>query len=113
LVGTIGTALGAAVIYYGQSADAVNVGLLIAAASIEEGIKISRQGYQQSTSRLKQELDPAPRYRFVRYLPEYLWMGWSEQDVAYPVELRTPSAKIMISGPNIINRAAVSIAYMP
>jgi hypothetical protein len=113
LVGTIGTALGAAVIYYGQSADAVNVGLLIAAASIEEGIKISRQGYQQSTSRLKQELDPAPRYRFVRYLPEYLWMGWSEQDVAYPVELRTPSAKIVISGPNIINRAAVSIAYMP
>jgi hypothetical protein len=113
LIGTGGTALGAAVMYYGNTADAFKVGLLIAAASIEEGLKISRQGYQQSTYRLKQGLDPAPRYRFVRYLPEYLWMGWSEQDVAYPVELRTPSAKIRIPGPNIINRAAVTIAYMP
>jgi hypothetical protein len=113
LIGTGGTALGAAIIYYGNTADAFKVGLLIAAASIEEGIKISQQGYQQSTYRLKQVLDPAPRYRFVRYLPEYLWMGWSEQDVAYPVELRTPSAKIKIASPNIINRAAVTIAYMP
>ncbi len=112
-IGIGGTALGAAVIYYGQSADAFKAGLFLAVLSIEEGIKISKRGYQQSTHRLKQELDPAPRYRFVRYLPEYLWMGWSEQDICYPAELRTPSAKIKIAGPNIVNRAAVSIAYMP
>ena len=112
-VGVGGTALGAAVMYFGNSADAVKLGLIIAAASIEQGIQISRQGYKQSTSRLKQELDPTPGYRFVRYLPEYLWMGWSDQDITYPVELRTPSAKIKIQQPSVVNRTSVSIAHVP
>jgi hypothetical protein len=112
-VGIGGVALGAAIINYVNSADAIKLGLFIAAAGIEEGIKISRQGYQQSTSRLKQELDPAPHYRFVRYLPEYLWMGWSDQNITYPVELRTPSAKIKIQRPSIINHTSVSVSHLP
>lgn len=112
-VGAGGTALGAAVIYFGNSADALKLGLIIAAASIEQGIKISRKGYKESTSRLKQELDPTPRYRFVRYLPEYLWMGWSDQDITYPVELRTPSARINIQQPNVVNLTSVSVAHVP
>ena len=112
-LGIGGTALGAAIIQYGHSEEALKLGLIVAAAGIEEGIRISKQGYQQNTARLKQELDPAPRYRFVRYLPEYLWMAWSDQDVAYPIALRTPGAKIRIEQPNIINRTAVSIAHIP
>lgn len=112
-VGLGGAALGAAIIHYEQTADAVKAGLLIAGISIEKGIKISQQGYQQSTHKLKQELDPSPGYRFVRYLPEYLWMGWSDQDIAYPVELRTSTAIIKIQQPGIVNSTAVAIAYMP
>lgn len=112
-VGIGGTALGATIINYVGTEDALRAGLVIAGYSIEEGIRISQQGYQQSTYRLKQELDPSIRYRFVRYLPEYLWMGWSDQSVVYPVELRTPYKRIKIQGPNIVNRAAVSIVYMP
>lgn len=40
LVGVGGTALGVAIIYYGQSADAVKVGLLVAAYGISEGLDI-------------------------------------------------------------------------
>lgn len=112
-VGVGGTALGAAVIYFGNSADAVKLGLIIAAASIEQGIEISRQGYRESANRLKRELDPAPRYRYVRYLPEYLWMGWSDQDITYPVELRTPSARTRIQQPGVVNRTSVSVAHVP
>jgi hypothetical protein len=116
-IGIGGTALGAAVIYAGtqssSGADAVKLGLIIAAASIKQGIKISRQGYQESTRTLKQELDPTIGYRFVRYLPEYLWMGWSDQDLAYPVELRTSTANISILQPGVINRTAVAIAHFP
>lgn len=108
-----GTALGAAVMYFGNTADAIKLGLIIAAAGIEQGIGISRQGYRQSTGRLKQDLDPAPRYRFVRYLPEYLWMGWSDQDITYPVELRTTSTGINIRKPGVVNRTSVSVAHMP
>lgn len=112
-VGIGGTALGAAVIYYGNSADAVKLGLIIAAGSIEKGIQISREGYEESTSELKQELDPSTRYRFVRYLPEYLWMGWSDQAVTYPVELRTPSANIEIQRPSVVNLTSVTVAHLP
>lgn len=108
-----GTALGAAVIYFGNSADAFKLGLVIAAASIKQGMQFSREGYRESTSRLKQELDPTSGYRFVRYLPEYLWMGWSDQAITYPVELRTPSSRIKIRQPSVVNRASVTIAHLP
>jgi len=112
VIGLSGTALGAAIIYYGTG-DAILYGLTIAAASIDKGIEISRREYRESTSQLKQELDPSLTYRFVRYLPEYLWMGWSDSTISYPVELRTPSAKISITQPEVNNRTAVSINYLP
>lgn len=112
-LGVGGVALGAAVIHFINTADAVKLGLIIAAAGVEEGIKVSRQGYRENTGRLQQELDPSPHYRFVRYLPEYLWMGWSDQDIAYPMELRTPSARIKIQQPNVVNRTAVSLSHLP
>jgi len=112
-VGIGGTALGALIIKYG-SGDALAYGLAIAVASIEIGMKVAKEGYEESTSQLKQELDPSTTYRFVRYLPEYLWMGWSDQAITYPVELRTPSAKIQIKQPNVLNnRTSVSVSYFP
>ncbi len=114
LVATGGTALGAALLHYGSSsAEVAEFAEGFIVFSLLKGIDIAHEGFQKSTDRLKQDLDPTPRYRFVRYLPEYLWMGWSEQGIAYPVELRTRSAKIKIQEPNVINRAATTITYMP
>jgi hypothetical protein len=113
-IGIGGTALGAAVIYYGNTADAITAGLVIAGTSIEKGMQLSREGYQESTYKLKQELDPSTGYRFVRYLPEYLWMGWSDEAISYPVELRTPTAALKIKHPNIENNGtSVSVAFLP
>ena len=111
--GVGGAALGAAVIYYGQSADTFKLGLIIAAASIKQGMQFSREGYRESTNRLKQELDPSPGYRFVRYLPEYMWMGWSDQAIIYPVELYTPSSRITIRQPSVVNRTSVAVSHLP
>lgn len=111
-VGMGGTALGAVIIYYGTG-DALYYGLTIAGASILKGIEISQEGYRESTAELKQELDPSIRYRFVRYLPEYLWMGWSDQPVAYPVELRTPASRIKIQQPTVTGRTSVTVVHVP
>lgn len=113
VVGIGGTVLGGGIIYYANSARAVEAGLAIAWASILKGREISREGYEKSTRRLKQELDPSITYRFVRYLPEYLWMGWSDQTITYPVELRTASSKIRIPQPSVINGTSVSVAHLP
>jgi len=117
MVGVGGTALGAALIYAGANsssgADAIRLGLVLAAASIKMGMDISRKGYEESTSTLKQELDPSTSYRFVRFLPEYLWLGWSDQPLTYPVELRTPDSRVLVQQPGISNGTYVSVAYLP
>jgi hypothetical protein len=112
-MGIGGVALGAAVIDSVNSTEALNLGLLFAVAGIQYGMHISQQGYQESTDNLKQELDPSPRYRFVRYLPEYLWMGWSDQAITYPVNLRTPTATIRIQSPNVVNRTSITLSHLP
>lgn len=111
-VGLGGTALGAVIIRYGTG-DALYYGLAVAGASIEKGMQISEQGYEQSASKLKQDLDPSISYRFVRYLPEYLWMGWSDQPVVYPVELRTPQTQIKIPHPTVAGRTSVTVVQVP
>lgn len=104
--------MGAAIIKYGTG-DALYYGLAVAGAGIEKGMQISQQGYEQSASKLKQDLDPSISYRFVRYLPEYLWMGWSEQPVVYPVELRAPQTQIKILHPTVPGRTSVTVVQVP
>lgn len=117
-IGLGGTALGAAVIYAGvhsgsdSAGDAARVGILIAAASIAKGMEIASKGYRESSRELKQDLDPSIRYRFVRYLPEYLWMGWSDTDVAYPVEVRSPTASVMLQQPSVRGHTSVSVSHL-
>ena len=112
-VGIGGTALGAAIINYVNSSNALELGLVVAGAGIKKGMQISEEGYRDSTEVLQQELDTSITYRFVRYLPEYLWMGWSDQPIAYPVELRTPMARINIAQPTVAGRASVTVAHVP
>ncbi|MBI5889228.1 MAG: hypothetical protein HZB47_00940 [Nitrosomonadales bacterium] len=116
-VGIGGSVLGAAVVYLGakgNSDDLMLAGLGIAFASIKKGWEMSVQGYEESTGELNQKLDASERYRFVRYLPEYLWMGWSDQAIAYPVTLRTQSADAGIARPSVVHGAtSVGIAFLP
>jgi hypothetical protein len=115
LLGIGGTALGAAIMYYGNSADAIELGLLVMATSITKGTEISKEGYRESTSSFKKELDPSVTYRFVRYLPEYLWMGWSERMASFPVEVRTPNQLVVLQHPTVLNNngMTVSISFVP
>ncbi len=112
-VGLGGTALGAAIIYYGNTESALKLGLIVAAIGIKKGMDISSKGYEESTTTLKQQLDPSIRYRFVRYLPEYVWLGWSDLPITYPVELRTSGARVVVQHPGISNGVHVSVAYVP
>jgi hypothetical protein len=84
-----------------------------ALGGIAGGIVGAAEGFQDSAEELEQTLDPTPRYRFVRYLPEYLWMGWTDQTIDYPLELRTATAKITVRQPSIVNHTSVTLAHLP
>jgi len=117
LVGIGGTALGAVIADAGLksgSDDTFKYGLLTAAASITWGGKIIAEGYRSSVSEFTREMDPSTTYRFVRYLPEYLWLGWSDKAVYYPLELRTSAgSRTYIKQPSVIGRNSVSIGFIP
>jgi hypothetical protein len=117
LVGIGGTALGAVIADAGLrsgSGDAFRLGLVTVAASITWGGKYIAEGYHSGVSEFKQDMDPSKQYRFVRYLPEYLWIGWSDQAISYPVELRTSSgSRTYIQKPGVIGHPSVSIAFIP
>jgi hypothetical protein len=118
LVAAGGTALGLGIIYAaGQSGSTdpkiYTAGLLIIPASWAMGMEIAEKGYDDSTRKLKKALDPSPYYRYVRYLPEYLWVGWSDRPVAFPVKVSTPYSSATIQQPGVVNGVSVSIAHLP
>jgi hypothetical protein len=116
-LGVGGSVLGAAVLYLGAKSNSdslMGFGIGIIGASIKRGWEISKQGYEESTSEFSQKIDPSENYRFVRYLPEYLWMGWSDRAVTYPVELRTRYSQAVITHPGAIKGpTSVSIGFLP
>ena len=117
LVGIGGTALGAVIANAGLNSgsdDLVKYGLITAVASITWGGKIIAEGYHSSVSEFKQDVDPSIQYRFVRYLPEYLWLGWSDQSINYPLELRTSSgSRTYIRQPSVAGHTSVVISFIP
>lgn len=70
------------------------------------------EGYDASTTEFGKVMDSANTYRYVRYLPEYLWIGWIDQAIAYPVKLRTPLQAAEIPGPTVVNGTAVTLAHL-
>ena len=117
LVGIGGTALGAVIANAGVqsgSNDLIRLGLVTVAASLTYGGKIISEGYKSSVKEFKQDIDPSINYRFVRFLPEYLWLGWSDQVINYPVEIRSSSgSRTYINQPIVIGNNSVSIAFIP
>ena len=117
LIGIGGTALGAVIANAGVksgSDETVRLGLVTVAASLTYSGKIISEGYKSSVKEFKQDIDPSTQYRFVRYLPEYLWIGWSDQSIAYPVELRASSGtRTYLKQPSVIGPSTVTIAFIP
>ncbi len=52
------------------------------------------------------------RYRFVRYLPEYVWVGWSDRQVAYPAEFRVAGYSVKARPAVSSENGAVTIAHI-
>lgn len=71
------------------------------------------EGYEAGTTQLGTAMDASHVYRYVRYLPEYLWVAWTDlAPLAYPVKLRTPLQAVEIRGPTVVNGTAVTLAHL-
>ena len=92
ITGAAIAALGAGVSYLGieaEDGDVTILGLAIMYAGAKTGFDIIKRSAQKSYSAIKRDLDSSKQYRFVRFLPEYIWFGWSFDELEYPLFLKS------------------------
>lgn len=81
VVGTLGTALGIGIAYLGveaQSTELIAFGIAFIPMSIVFGYEIASEQVIESIHDAKEDLDTSEYYRFVRFLPDYAWVGFSD-----------------------------------
>lgn len=113
LVGLGGIALGAGIIYISveaQISEGVVAGASIMIAGIAKGYEIAADTIEESIETAKKDLDISNDYRFVRFLPDYAWIGYSNQGIQYPLTIQSQNKNIMtIQSP--IKNSIVSVEH--
>lgn len=87
LIATGGIALGAGVMVLGaylESGQVIALGLIPMIGGPVWGYRYVRKSYNNRIEDFKEETDPSDNYRFVRFLPEYAWVGWTSKKRAEP-----------------------------
>jgi len=96
-----------------SSSEGAALAVSIAVGGISKGVETARSGYRESTRTLEERLDPSPGYRYVRFLPDYFWLAWTDAPVEYPVLLRLPDWQHGNLRPVPGTRPPVTIGFLP
>ncbi|HMV40954.1 MAG TPA: hypothetical protein PK079_04280 [Leptospiraceae bacterium] len=119
LIATGGIVLGGGIIYasvkYGSgdsTVDGVALGLIIMGAGISKGYSIAEEAVSESITNAKKDLDISSKYRFVRFLPDYAWVGYSNQKLKTPIRILNQN-QVVSEIKDARNATIVSIDYYP
>lgn len=118
LIFTLFGGLGAAAIAlgaYGHSAELAGLGFVSIFYGGFKGISFTKSHYNDARNRYKKEMDPSDKYRFVRFLPEYSWLGWSSKNISTPLRINSGSESYSITNSTLIsnNGNNTIIGYFP
>lgn len=80
----------------GCPAEAYYLAILAPVMGVKYGAKKYAEITDNSKSRYQYETDPANFYRFVRFLPEYVWVGWTDENIGdESLEIRGADGKVL------------------
>lgn len=88
---TAGVAAGVFIGYIGLSGGSLEiVGLCFVPVvfGFKLGVGIMSERYDAARRSYYKNVDPSNYYRFVRFLPEYMWVGWTNEKVHYPIQIK-------------------------
>lgn len=98
-----GSAVGAGLVYVGgkyASGDLagalVVAGLTVIYWSFQKGFEIMGDSVDYSVADARKNLDMSGDYRYVRYLPEYAWIGWSKQKTEPPIKVISKGKEVPV-----------------
>ena len=115
IFGLIGS-LGAGVVIlgaYAESSDLIGVGIGGIIFGAYAGADFGNHQIKEASSTYKKDMNPADKYRFVRFLPEYSWLGWSNKTISTPVRVNSHGDSHPLAGSTFItnNGHNVLIGY--
>jgi hypothetical protein len=98
LIGITGLAIGGGIIYLGIEgpSELVGVGLFVAYAMGKYGYEFAEGSIDYAKEDFVNTVDIAKNYRYVRFLPDYVWLGVSSQVLKEPLSLYDQSGKSLI-----------------
>lgn len=112
-VGGIG--LGGGLAYLGvegKSEELVAFGVAVAVAGVVKGYEIAAESVSESIKQTEENLDISEEYRFVRFLPDYAWVGYSNSGLSKPVRIeKKGEAVLQLNEP--VGTKIISIQYYP
>ncbi|MCU0822162.1 MAG: hypothetical protein MUC95_06785 [Spirochaetes bacterium] len=76
---------------------------------------MAKKAYTHSVRESKKDLDTSRTYRFVRFLPEYAWVGWSAGKLKEPVTVYKKGKPLMSSNDTAVKSRVniVSVGFYP
>ncbi len=115
-VGSIG--VGGGVIYLGfksGSSDLASTGVIVGATIIVKGFEIGHEiitaSFDYSKNDLDTTLDTSESYRYVRFLPEYLNIGWSTNSDSSSYLIKNMNEELLIQNNKLGKNRNVLIKY--
>jgi hypothetical protein len=118
-IATGGIAVGGAIIAWGVyigSGELAAVGFIPLIYGPVQGYYFARKSFSTSYDMSKRDLDVSEKYRFVRFLPEYAWLGWSGRDLKFPITVYKGNKSVLTFDKNSKNTTSVkivSIGFIP
>lgn len=90
----------------------VGLGFAVMAGGVKMGYDLVETSLETSAENFKETADISDDYRYVRFLPEYAWVAYSQEKMNYPIRITKGSQKVLeISKPK--NTSILSIDHIP
>lgn len=96
---------------YANSSEVIGAGAAVFVYGGYKGVDFATEQCSDAKQNYRREMNPADRYRFVRFLPEYAWFGWSSKKITPPVSVKSGNREIMLKSSYIIKGRGTSVTF--
>jgi hypothetical protein len=87
---------------YANSGEVMGAGAAVFVYGGYKGYDFASEQCSDAKTNYRKEMNPADKYRFVRFLPEYGWLGWSSKKITPPVSIKSGTKKILLKNSYVI-----------
>ena len=79
------------------------------------GFNFTNRTCKDAKNTYKNEMNPSDKYRFVRFLPEYSWLGWSNKNIITPLQVNSGKETYSVSNSTVVTNKGTNtiIGYFP